>query len=144
MNLREKLAKLEHDQWAQWTDHLLTKLTPFIPEGAQRSFMLDSGMFNDRRKKEAAESIRRWYRQIKTRYEDLSELEKDSDRRWADKVLEVVNKHISREKYSLVQKIMFYRRDFGVEIHGCLACGAPEPDECLEDCPVGIIYKEID
>ena len=63
-NLRERLAALEHEQWAHWTRHLLDHLTP--------------------------ENVERWRRQIDTPYDQLSEPEKDSDREWADRVLELV------------------------------------------------------
>jgi hypothetical protein len=62
--LRERLAALEHEQWAHWTRHLLDHFTPVNAE--------------------------LWRRQIDTPYESLSESEKDADRRWADRVLELV------------------------------------------------------
>jgi hypothetical protein len=62
--LRERLAALEHEQWAHWTRHLLDHLTP--------------------------ENVERWRRQIDTPYERLSEPEKQSDRDWADRVLKLV------------------------------------------------------
>ena len=62
--IRERLAALEHEQWAHWTRYLLDHLTP--------------------------ENVERWRRQIDTPYEDLSEPEKQSDREWADRVLELV------------------------------------------------------
>jgi hypothetical protein len=62
--LRERLAALEHEQWAHWTRYLLDHLTP--------------------------ENVERWRRQIDTPYEQLSEAEKQSDREWADRVLEIV------------------------------------------------------
>ena len=62
--LRERLAALEHEQWAHWTRYLLDHLTP--------------------------ENIERWRRQIDTPYERLSEPEKESDREWADRVLKLV------------------------------------------------------
>jgi len=65
--LREKLADLEHEQWAHWTKYMLDNLTD--------------------------ENIARWRKQIKTDYKDLSEKEKDSDRTWADKVLKTITKH---------------------------------------------------
>lgn len=61
--LIEDLASLEHKQWSHWTKYMLDNLTP--------------------------ENIERWKRQIKTDYKDLSEKEKDSDREWANKVLDV-------------------------------------------------------
>ena len=63
-NLIEKLAALEHEQWAHWTRYMLDNLTP--------------------------ENIQRWRRQIETPYEDLSEKEKESDRVWARKVMELM------------------------------------------------------
>ncbi len=62
--LRERLAALEHEQWAHWTRYLLDHLTP--------------------------ENTELWRRQIDTSYEELSESEKDSDREWADQVLRIV------------------------------------------------------
>ena len=64
MNVREHLAELEHIQWAHWTEYMLNNMTP--------------------------ENIKRWRKQIKTPYKDLSEKEKDSDREWADKVLKCI------------------------------------------------------
>jgi hypothetical protein len=59
--LIEKLAELEHEQWAHWTRHLLDNLTP--------------------------EHIARWRRQAATPYAELSEAEKEKDREWARRVL---------------------------------------------------------
>lgn len=59
----EALAALEHEQWAHWTQYMLDNLTP--------------------------ENVARWRRQIETSYADLSEREKESDRAWARKVLDV-------------------------------------------------------
>ena len=63
--LREKLADLEHQQWAQWAQNVL-----------------DNPVDDARRK--------RGEREIKTDYEELSEKEKDFDREWADKILEML------------------------------------------------------
>lgn len=60
----EQLAELEHIQWSHWTKYMLDNLTP--------------------------ENIERWRRQIDTPYGELSEKEKESDRVWARKVLEVI------------------------------------------------------
>ena len=64
MSLREELADLEHQQWAHWTRYMLDNLTP--------------------------ENIERWKKQVDTPYKILSDREKDSDRKWADKVLEII------------------------------------------------------
>ena len=63
-HLRERLAALEHEQWAHWTRYLLDHLTP--------------------------ENVERWRRQIDTPYDRLSEPEKGSDREWADRVLGLI------------------------------------------------------
>ncbi len=65
--LREKMAELEHEQWAHWTRYMLDNLTD--------------------------ENIERWRRQIDTPYSVLTDKEKESDREWADKALEVSRKH---------------------------------------------------
>ena len=66
--LRERLAALEHQQWAHWTRYLI-----------------DSGLITDEAK------IAHWMRQINTPYHQLTEAEKDLDREWADKVIEILN-----------------------------------------------------
>lgn len=60
--LREDLAALEHEQWAHWTRYMLDNMSD--------------------------ENIKRWRQQIDTPYSELSEQEKESDRNWADKVIE--------------------------------------------------------
>ncbi|MHA1344252.1 MAG: hypothetical protein ACTSQG_09710 [Promethearchaeota archaeon] len=64
-NLKEKLADLEHYQWATWAEYMIDNWTK--------------------------ENIEKWKRQLRTPYEDLSEKEKNSDREWADKVLKIFN-----------------------------------------------------
>ena len=63
--LVETLAALEHKQWAHWTRHMLDNLTE--------------------------ENIARWRRQLDADYQDLSEKEKASDRKWAQKAIKVVD-----------------------------------------------------
>ena len=60
----ERLAAHEHEQWAHWTRYMLDNLTD--------------------------ENIARWRQQIEMDYQDLSESEKESDRQWARKAIEVV------------------------------------------------------
>lgn len=59
----EALAALEHAQWAHWTKYMLDNLTP--------------------------ENVERWRKQVETPYAELSESEKDSDRKWAQKVISI-------------------------------------------------------
>ena len=60
-SLLERLAALEHEQWAAWTLHFLSNQTP--------------------------ENIERWKRQMVAAYDELSASEKEADRTWAKKVL---------------------------------------------------------
>lgn len=64
--LLERLAALEHQQWAEWASTLMT--TEDISEGRRE----------------------RWTRLIGAHYDDLSEAEKQQDRVWAEKVLKIV------------------------------------------------------
>lgn len=85
--LLEKLADLEHQQWALWTRYMLDQLEEAI--GLTFSeFRVDNP--NHPVTKKAYENIDRWRRQIETPYSELSEKEKDSDREWARKVLDIV------------------------------------------------------
>jgi len=69
MSLIEDLADLEHEQWIHWTKYMLDNLT--------------------------AENIQRWKRQCKTPYSQLTDKEKESDKEWARKVINIVKEHIS-------------------------------------------------
>ncbi len=64
MDLRERLAELEHQQWASWLNYMKDNATD--------------------------ENIEEWVRKMRTSYSDLTEAEKESDRFWADKVLELI------------------------------------------------------
>lgn len=60
----EKLAALEHEQWSSWTRHLLEN--------------------------QSEENLARWRRQVETPYLELTEDEKESDRIWAKKALNIL------------------------------------------------------
>lgn len=63
--LLEKLAALEHKQWAHWTHYFLKgKHTPV--------------------------DLQRWLLQMEIDYSELPEETKEKDREWARKVLEIV------------------------------------------------------
>ena len=62
LTLREKLAKLEHDQWEAWSKDIA-----------------ETENINPER-------LKRW-KTLWGPYESLSEKDKDKDREWADKVL---------------------------------------------------------
>ena len=62
----ERLAALEHEQWAHWTDYMLANSSP--------------------------ENVKRWVLQCAKPYDELSETEKRSDRDWALKVIKVLQR----------------------------------------------------
>lgn len=70
--LRERLAELEHIQWATWAREIM-KSEKISPERAER-----------------------WKRLANARYKDLTETYKDHDRIWANKVLKAVEKELNR------------------------------------------------
>jgi hypothetical protein len=83
--LREAIAAAEHGQWGHWTRHMLQILdTVFAVAGVVQYENVDPPS-------PVTTSVRRWWRQIETPYDELSEKEKNSDREWADKVLSMMS-----------------------------------------------------
>ena len=70
---REKLAALCHDQWAGWMGYLISK-----------SERVDGRIIIP------AWAVKRWDRQRTTPYEKLPESEKASDRKEADRFLQLL------------------------------------------------------
>lgn len=68
-NIREKLAELEHKQWESWSRYVA----------------------NDLCKINHLAVIDRWRSNWKP-YSELNEKTKDSDRKWADKVIKLIKK----------------------------------------------------
>ncbi len=83
--LVEKLAALEHKQWAHWTEYMIGAI-----ERELRLLIRDSIVHPNFVKKGWLTCLSEWKRQIKTKYKDLSGGEKESDREWARKVLAVL------------------------------------------------------
>jgi L-rhamnose mutarotase len=79
--LRERLAGLEHEQWAHWTRYSQVKLKEII------EYEAGPAAWN---RIEADPVMQRWIRQMETPYAELTEKEKDSDREWAQKVLDLL------------------------------------------------------
>ena len=73
MTLREELANLEHEQWISWTKYLVMEWGNKLPQAL----------------------IERLQKNWKA-YSALSEDEKDKDRIWADKILDIMVKHIKQ------------------------------------------------
>lgn len=84
---REALAEFCHNQWSNWMKYLFSKS------------IVDVGQFD---KETGAiiiprEFVERWQRQMSTNYEDLSEPEKDSDRKEADKLIYHITQKINNK-----------------------------------------------
>ncbi len=76
MSLRERLAELCHDQWSKW-----------------ERYMFSMGTFNDDGTwTMPAWAVERWMRQMNTPYLDLSESEKEGDRRQADRFITLLER----------------------------------------------------
>jgi len=72
--MREQLAELCHEQWSGWVEYMFSK-----------------GHFNKRGTWTMPRwAVERWTRQMRTPYSELSDLEQDSDRKEADKFLEIL------------------------------------------------------
>lgn len=74
-SFREKLAAQEHARWVQWMHYLF-----------QQGIFNEDGSFTI-----APVAAKRWNRQMRTQYDELSEAEKDSDRAEADNTLKLLN-----------------------------------------------------
>lgn len=75
--LLEKLADLEHKRWSRWQKYLHSQCKKN-----------DDGSLTIPKEK-----VERWKGQIKTDYKDLSEKEKESDRKEAKKTLQILKNH---------------------------------------------------
>ena len=70
----ERLASYEHDRWSRWQKHVFNK-SIFNKDG---SYTIPK------------EYVDKWTRQINTNYIDMSEQEKDSDRKEATRIIECI------------------------------------------------------
>ena len=70
----EKLAEYAHDAWSNWMEYLF-KISVLNPDG---TYTIPRW------------AVKRWIRQMHTQYQRLPEIEKESDRKEAKKILEIV------------------------------------------------------
>lgn len=88
--IREKLAELEHKQWVHWWNYQNKKLRNI------------TNMSMDEWYKQQ-DIYKQWKRLAQTPYSQLTEKEKESDRKWADKVLVIFNKVVAGHKQKLLE-----------------------------------------
>jgi hypothetical protein len=79
-SLIEQLAAVEHERWSHWQRHVHSKGVS-QPDG---SLLLPPDL------------VLRWERQINTKYEELDEQEKASDREQVKKYLPIIASALSR------------------------------------------------
>lgn len=89
-DLREKLAELEHDQWMHWSQYVAENYD--IPEELEE----------------------KWGENWED-YDNLSEEMKDKDRKWADKVLDILDEEFEElsdeEAWYVVENLMWTYRE---------------------------------
>lgn len=74
-NIIEKLSDYEHDRWSRWQKHVFDKCIK----------SKDGNLYIPN------EYVDRWKREMNTNYYDLSEEEKESDRKEARIILKIIN-----------------------------------------------------
>lgn len=72
--LREQLAAIEHQRWADWQRYMHDQCEP----GPDGTLIIPK------------DKVERWVRQVETVYADLPEEEKDSDRQQVDRVWHII------------------------------------------------------
>lgn len=75
----EKLSDYEHDRWSRWQKHLFSK----CKTNSDGSLTIPK------------EFVDRWTKQMNTKYDDLSEEEKNKDRKEAVRILKCLNSKVS-------------------------------------------------
>jgi hypothetical protein len=85
-HLEEELARLTHDQWSEWMVHMFKCCGEFSDTLRGVQFVI------------YPEFVERWCRQMATKYQDLTEKEKDSDRRVSSGVLDLVKEYALDKK----------------------------------------------
>ena len=86
--LREKLAKIEHQRWSDWQKWCHKVLRENCPSP------------------ELEVVLKRWDKQIKTEYKDLTEKEKQSDREQVDRYLPIILEAISNIRKEVIEEIV--------------------------------------
>jgi len=88
--LIELIADFMNEQWGHWMQYLYSKL--------EECYIKDD---NEYVQVITPTDYFHWQKQMNTPYAELSEKEKDSDREWARKLLEVLTKYLEEKGLSL-------------------------------------------
>lgn len=119
--LREELADLCHRQWSGWMKYLFAKSTFLGKDGCHIP-----GWATDR-----------WMNQVHTQYKSLSESEKESDRKEADRFIEILEKEFASDRLFTIRAMMGSMNwnnqipmDYWVKEAKRLSVVAGEPQPC--------------
>jgi len=99
--LREKLAAIEHERWADWQRYVHSVCYENKGIGGEPTGELTI----------PSELARRWERQIGTPYHELSEKEKDSDREQVDRYWQLITADRKRVELEAELKLLSYLLD---------------------------------
>lgn len=91
--MREKLAELAHKQWSGWMKYLFEKC-----EEEELQSSTGAGLYKTGKYIMPEWAVERWKQQMNTKYCDLLEEEKESDRVEADNVIDIMNGVYEEEK----------------------------------------------
>lgn len=86
MTKEERLADLCHKQWSGWMEYLFSKCENFTDNCDEGGCLLIPHRY-----------VKRWGRQIATDYKDLSEKEKESDRKEARKFMGLFENEVKND-----------------------------------------------
>ena len=87
--LREALASYAHEAWSGWMKYLFSKCN----EQDASYFDITDQQIHQRITVIPQQLVEHWTRQMNTPYAELSEEEKESDRKEADRILEILKEH---------------------------------------------------
>lgn len=96
--LREKLAAIEHERWADWQKYMLDKCTHINDRG---EIVFDS-----------VSQVEAWRTQIKTPYGLLSVKERMSDMEQVDRYWPLIEKYLAHQKNTLLEQLEAEAEDF--------------------------------
>jgi hypothetical protein len=138
--LKEEISDLIHQQWSHWTKYILDRNRGDKSHFDQLNWNEKIYVFTDK-------EINRWNKQIITDYKDLSEEDKDKDRKFADNYISVFEKYL-KPKEMLVHSN--YIADFMTRLNMVLSADVSDKirkleleDLCIHIFNEGIIFNEM-
>lgn len=121
--LIERLADAEHASWSRWMDYLFSRCGDVI------------GGLNGGALIIPADSVHHWRRQAATPYADLTEREKESDRREVSCILPAIREYTESELSALRERVAALEGVVGVAEEAIEAVVTGRDDVCdCEDC----------